>query len=189
MSGILGGTFDPPHYGHIALAEAAIRELELSRVIFIPANIPPHKNTKIISSKDHRFNMLKLSLEGREEFAISDIEYRREGPSYTIDTILRLKEQFPDDDFCFLLGADNVLEMEEWYHPDKIFETVIVAAVNRPGFVPRGKFVSKVRYFDMEPVDISSTHIRERVRDGKDITGMVPPVVEDYIREQCLYSK
>lgn len=187
MSGILGGTFDPPHYGHIALAEAAIRELELNRVIFIPANIPPHKNTKMISSKDHRFNMLKLSLEGREEFVISDIEYRREGPSYTIDTIRGLKEQSPDVDFCFLLGVDNVLEMEEWYRPEEIFEAVTVAAVNRPGFVPEGRFVSKVRYFDMDPVDISSTMIREKVRGGENITGLLHPSVERYIIEKNLY--
>ncbi|MEE9553768.1 MAG: nicotinate-nucleotide adenylyltransferase [candidate division Zixibacteria bacterium] len=187
MSGILGGTFDPPHYGHTALAEAAIRELGLDEIIFIPANIPPHKNTKDISSIEHRLKMLKLSLEDRGEFEISDIEFRREGPSYTIDTVLNLKKLFPDNEFCFLLGADNVLEMEDWYEPERIFEAVDVAAANRPGFVPDGRFVSKVRYFDMEPMDISSTMIRQKIRDGEPVTGLLHPSVERYIAENKLY--
>ena len=187
MSGILGGTFDPPHNGHLALADAAMDKLNLNRVIFVPSNIPPHKNIKNISSKEHRLSMLELTVAGHGDFEISKIELERQGPSYTIDTILSLKELYPYNEFCFLLGADNVLEMEDWFQPERIFENVVVAAVNRPGFHPSGRFASKVRYFDMEPVPISSTMIREKVKAGESIAGFVHPAVEKYIEENDLY--
>jgi len=169
------------------LAEAAIRELGLEKVIFIPAHIPPHKNIKNISSKEKRLAMLRLALEGRPEFEISRLEFEREGPSYTIDTLKRLQESLPGEKFCFLLGADNVAEMEGWYQPERIFEMAVVAAVNRPGFSPGGKFASKVRYFDMPSVDISSTMIREKIRSGESVIGLLPPKVEIYIMQEGLY--
>lgn len=189
MSGILGGTFDPPHNGHIALAEAAIKELGLEKVIFIPDNVPPHKNLKNISTKEHRLAMLRLAVAGRQEFEISMIEFEREGPSYTVDTVARLKSLHPDANFCFLLGADNVVEMEDWYHPERIFKMITVCAGNRPGFVPRGRFAEKVQYFDMNPVDISSTAIRDKVGRGESISGLVPSEVEKYIHRNNLYKK
>lgn len=189
MPGILGGTFDPPHFGHIALAEAAVRELGLEKVIFIPDNIPPHKKTANISSKEHRLAMLKLALAGRREFEISTIEFEREGPSYTVDTIARLRSLYPESKFIFLLGGDNVREMESWYQPELILSMIEVAAGNRPGFVPRGRFADKIRYFDMDPVGISSTMIREKVANNESISGLLPPEVENYIYRNKLYRE
>lgn len=187
MIGALGGTFDPPHYGHLALADAAVKELGLDKIIFIPAHIPPHKNHKIISSKNDRLAMLRLAIDGHPGFEISELEFERKGPSYSIDTLSRLKKTFPGDEIYFLLGADNVKEMEGWHRPEQIFDIAIVAAASRPGYVPAGKFASLVRYFDMTPVDISSTMIRENIKSGKPITGLLPPSVEAYIIEKGLY--
>jgi nicotinate-nucleotide adenylyltransferase len=186
---LLGGTFDPPHNGHLALAEAAIRELGLEKVIFIPSKRPPHKSRDIISSKEDRLAMLKLALKKRPEFEISEMEFERKGTSYTIDTLSSFKSAFPREDFCFLLGADNVIEMEGWHEPERIFEMARVAAVNRPGFVPEGRFVSKVDYFEMPEVDISSTMVREKIRHGESIAGLVPIEVEEYISRNNLYGK
>ncbi len=187
-SGILGGTFDPPHKGHLALADAAIEKLGLSRVIFVPAGVPPHKSAKIISTQKHRLKMMELAIAGRTEFELSRIELERPGKSYTIETILDLKKIYPDDQFFFLLGADNVREMNDWFQPERIFENATVAAVNRPGFRPAGRFASGVRYFDMEPVPISSTLIREKIKGGESIAGLVEPEVERYIMDNSLYK-
>lgn len=189
MVGLLGGTFDPPHNGHLALAGAAMREFGLKKVIFIPANIPPHKSPDIISSKEDRLTMLELALEARPEFEISEIEFESESTSYTIDTLKGLKQALPGEEFCFLLGADNVAEMESWHNPEMIFEVARVAAVNRPGFVPKGRFTSKIDYFEMPAVDISSTMVREKTRHGESIAGLVPPVVEEYIHRKGLYRE
>lgn len=188
MLGLLGGTFDPPHNGHLALARAALEELGLAKIIFIPANIPPHKTGKKISSMEHRMAMLKLAIGKESQFEISDIEFRREGPSYTIDTIKRLKEIYKGEELVFLLGLDNVGELDDWFHPEMIFDEVAVAAVNRPGFVPSGKFAGRVRYFDMTPVDISSSEIRERINSGQAITGLLPAEVENYVINNRLYK-
>ena len=188
MPGLLGGTFDPPHYGHIALAEAAMKELGLDRIMFIPAHMPPHKNSAQVSSKSNRLAMLRLALEDHPAFEISDIEFERAGPSYTIDTIRRLKKRCPGEEFVFLLGTDNVAEMEGWYQPERIFDEVMVAAVNRPGFAPEGRFVSMIRYFDMPPLDISSTMIRQKIKARRSVAGLLPPKVEKYIIENDLYK-
>jgi nicotinate-nucleotide adenylyltransferase len=166
-----------------------MRELGLRKVIFIPANIPPHKSPDDISSKEDRLAMLKLALESLPEFEITEIEFGRKGKSYTIDTLTELKEVFPGEEFCFLLGADNVIEMEGWHQPERIFEIARVVAVNRPGFVPEGKFESKVDYFEMPAVDISSTVLREKIRHGESIGSLVPPEVEKYIHRKGLYRE
>lgn len=185
--GILGGTFDPPHNGHIAIARAALKELGLSRIIFIPAKIPPHKMKRIIASPEHRTAMLRLAVEGYPGFEVSDIELGREGPSYTVDTLDELKKLYPDDELLLIIGADNVSEMEGWYQPLRILSLASVAAANRPEFWPSGRFADRVINFWMPPMDVSSTEIRNRLRAGFPVTGMVPSGVEDYIIRNRLY--
>jgi nicotinate-nucleotide adenylyltransferase len=186
--GILGGTFDPPHNGHIAIAETAIRELRLKEVIFVPARIPPHKSKNETSSQQDRLAMLKLAVGGRNEFKISEIEFNRPGPSYTIDTLIELQRENPEGEFCFIIGADNISEMESWYQPERILKIVKVAAAGRPGFSPEGKFSAMIESFDMTPVNVSSTMIREKVRSGRSISGLLPPAVEEYIIKWDLYK-
>lgn len=186
--GILGGTFDPPHNGHIAIAETAILRLKLNEVIFVPAKMPPHKSKDEISSRQDRLAMLKLAVEGRDRFTISEIEFNRPAPSYTVDTLIELQRENPDGEFYFLIGADNISEMESWYQPERILEIVKVAAAGRPGFSPGGKFSAMIQSFDMTPVNVSSTMIRQKVRSGQSISGLLPPAVEEYIFKCNLYK-
>ncbi len=187
--GILGGTFDPPHNGHIALALAALNELGLEKVLFIPARIPPHKSNKVVSSKEDRLAMLELALTGHDQFEISRLELDREGTSYTIDTLKKLKKTLPGIDLYFLIGADNISEIENWHQPEKIFKEAIIAAAGRPGFIPGGKFAGQIEMFKMNPTDISSSGIREKIGGNRPVTGLLPPAVEQYIEKKGLYKK
>ena len=186
--GILGGTFDPPHNGHIAIAETAICKLKLKEVIFVPAKTPPHKSREEISSQQDRLAMIKLAVGERDKFRISEIEFDRRGPSYTVDTLIELQRQNPNDEFYFLIGADNISEMESWYQPERILEIVKVAAAGRPGFSPEGRFSAMIESFDMTPMNVSSTMIREKVRSDQSISGLLPPAVEEYILKRNLYK-
>jgi nicotinate-nucleotide adenylyltransferase len=186
--GILGGTFDPPHYGHLTIAEMAIRKLNLEEVIFVPAKTPPHKSVEEISSRRDRLAMLKLAVAGKERILISEIEFERQGPSYTVDTLTELQREYPDDEFYFLIGADNISEMESWHQPERIFEMVNVVAAGRPGFSGAGKFAGMIESFEMKPVNISSTMIREKVRAGQSISGLLPAAIEEYVLNRNLYK-
>jgi nicotinate-nucleotide adenylyltransferase len=185
--GILGGTFDPPHNGHIAIAKAAVKGLKLDKVIFIPAKIPPHKMRQAMASPADRANMLKLAIIGQSGFEISDLELQRQGPSFTADTLQELHQIYPNDELILLIGADNISEIETWHQPENIFALATLAAANRPGFAPDGKYNSQIIQFEMPPTDISSTEIRRRINTGLPITGLVPKLVEDYIIEYKLY--
>ena len=186
--GLLGGTFDPPHNGHIAIAEAALNELDLVKIIFIPARIPPHKLERRISSESDRLAMLRLAVADRDRFEISEIEFGRPSLSYTAETVAELKRIYHHDELYFLIGADNISEMEGWHLPERIFELVRVAAAGRLGFAPEGRFAKEIISFEMPPVDISSTRIREMIRLGEPISGLVPKRVEEFIKNYGLYS-
>lgn len=185
--GILGGTFDPPHNGHMAIAEAALKELNLERMLLIPAKLPPHKTLDEVSSDIDRLEMLKLAVKGKPDLEISEIELERAGLSYTIHTLKELKEIYSDIELVFIIGADNISEMETWYQPEAILDMAAVAAFNRPGFNPKGKYISRIELFEMPPNEISSTAIREAVKSGKAIAGFVPAAVEEYIIKNSLY--
>jgi nicotinate-nucleotide adenylyltransferase len=185
--GILGGTFDPPHNGHIAVARTALKEFDLRNVIFVPAKYPPHKQAEEISSETDRLNMLKLAVDNYPEFEVSEMELNREGLSFTIDTLREIKNLFSEFEIVFIIGADNIAEMESWFKPEEILETATVVAFNRPGFTPGGRFKSRIKMFNMLPVDISSTEIREKLRSGREVTGLLPAAVLDYIEKNSLY--
>lgn len=185
--GILGGTFDPPHNGHMAIAAAALKECRLDKVIFIPAKYPPHKPAGEISSESDRLNMLKLAVDDRSEFEISDLELKRDGISYTIDTLREVKKLFGRFEILFIIGADNIAEMEGWYRPEAILDSATVVAFNRPGFEPAGKYKSRIKMLGMPPVDISSTEIRNKIKTGEDVAGLLPGAVLDYIEKNGLY--
>jgi nicotinate-nucleotide adenylyltransferase len=185
--GILGGTFDPPHNGHIGIAQAALKEFRLDRVIFVPACVPPHKMKRCVAPAEDRFKMLQLAINGHEKFEISRIELDRPGPSYTADTLTEFRKTYPYDELFLLIGADNIAEIESWHEPDRIVGLAKIAAANRPNFTASGAYTDRVVAFKMPPADISSTVIRKRVKTGLPITDLVPPGVEDYIIEHRLY--
>lgn len=187
--GILGGTFDPPHNGHIAIARAALKELGLDKILFIPAKIPPHKTKQHITSPEHRLNMLRLATSQINGFEVSDIEIKRSGPSFTVDTLEQLHAADPGAKLILIVGADNVTEIEGWYEPETIAGLASIAAAPRGDFPLMGKFADRIIFFSMPPTDISSSDIRNKVNAGRPINGLVPPDVADYIIKHGLYLK
>lgn len=190
--GIFGGTFDPIHNGHILLAEKASAELKLSETLVIPAAQPPFKNGCGTSFAD-RFEMTHLAFEGKEGFAVSDIEKKLSGKSYTINTVRALKEIYPKNtEFYLLIGGDALFTLEKWYRSEAILKECHVTAVTRAGsayadMVEYANEIGRVKVLDLPIPDISSRDIRERLSKGDDITGLVPDAVKAYIEERGLY--
>lgn len=191
--GILGGTFDPVHMGHLLLAEQAREILPLDEVLFIPAGEPWRKSDRAVTPAEHRVAMLRLAIEGNTGFGISDIELRRSGPTYTADTLAALAGERLDDEFYFILGADALSDVPNWHEPERIVEHAVLAvaprevqevnaaALNVPGLANR------MTSFPMPRLDISSSELRKRVEAGRSIRYMVPDAVGRYIAEHGLY--
>lgn len=190
--GILGGTFDPIHLGHLVLAEQAKERLKLDQVIFIPSASPPHKTNRKLSSAKDRFQMTRLALEENPSFSISDIELKRGGLSYTVDTLRELKKLYPNSEIYFLTGSDVLNEIQTWKDPEHIYKLVNVVIAKRPSFDsfdPQNHFAKKSIIVPITGVDISSTQIRKRIEKGQSIKYLVPAKVEEYIRRKKLYQK
>jgi nicotinate-nucleotide adenylyltransferase len=188
--GVLGGTFDPIHMGHLVLAEQVREKLQLEQVIFIPCASPPHKTEQELSSAKDRFEMTKLALEGSPYFLVSDIELKREGLSYTIDTLRKLKELYKNSEIYFFTGSDVLNEITTWKDPEEIYKLAKIVIGIRPGFDkfdPENHFARKSTIVNITGVDISSTQIREKVKKGESIKYLVPLKVEEYIKKKNLY--
>ncbi|MFO7947816.1 MAG: nicotinate-nucleotide adenylyltransferase [Armatimonadota bacterium] len=194
--GILGGTFDPVHYGHLAAARVAADACDLDRILFVPARKPPHKTDATISSPMHRYLMAVVAVLDTERFSVSRLELDREGPSYTIHTIRQLNKLTGRDAELFLiLGADMVLDIVNWYETDAIVEEAHVLGVSRPGFDLKdmeqklGRKRSRtIEIIPADTPDISGTQIRARARRGESIRGTVPDPVNAYIEAAGLYT-
>jgi nicotinate-nucleotide adenylyltransferase len=189
--GVLGGTFDPIHMGHLVLAEQVREQFQLEQVIFIPSASPPHKTEQKLSPANHRFEMTKLALEGNRFFSVSDIELKREGLSYTVETLRKLKELYNDSEIYFLTGSDVLDEITTWKDPEEIYKLARIVIAVRPGFDefdPDNYFAKKSIIARITGVDVSSTQIREKVRKGESVKYLVPSRVEEYIRKENLYA-
>ncbi|MFN3396486.1 MAG: nicotinate-nucleotide adenylyltransferase [Thermodesulfovibrionales bacterium] len=214
--GILGGTFNPIHYGHLRAAEEVRERIDFEKILFIPSCNPPLKGHELASPKD-RYAMTKLAIEKNPYFEISDIECRRKGKSYTVETLTELKILLPDKDFFLILGIDSFVEIPQWYSPDKLMDMVDFIVVSRPGF----RFMElapmlgshdedreilnkldmgltdieelnlstgrKVMLMNITSLNIAATTIRRLVRDGKSIKYLLPESVEYYIISNKLY--
>jgi nicotinate-nucleotide adenylyltransferase len=185
--GILGGTFDPPHVGHMILAQSAYESLHLDKVIFVPTSIQPHKINKVGTPGTVRYKMLELAIDNDPRFSISDIEIGRPGISYTVDTFVLLRAQYQDDNLYLLMGSDNVVDISAWKDPEQLFSLCKVAAARRPENAPSGPYSNRVRYFEMPSIQLSSTLIRKKVKEGSSIKYLVPAAVEEYIFSNGLY--
>lgn len=195
--GIMGGTFDPIHDGHLALAKCACEELGLDTVVFIPSKNPPHKENSHVTDEEDRCRMVQLALLNEPEFSYSDIEMKREGKTYTADTLGLLSGQYTDAVFYFIVGADSLMYLDKWRKPQQIFSlAVVVAAVRDDADMAAlekkkreliEKFGGEIILLSMERIDISSTDIRRDVREHKDIRTRVPELVADYIYDKGLY--
>lgn len=188
--GVFGGSFDPPHNGHVGIAEDAARELRLDRVILVPSAIPPHKVGRLLSLPEDRLEMCRLAVADKPLFGVSDVEIRREGVSFTVDTLAGLKREFPLCRFFLLIGMDNFLEFHLWRDPGGILELATVAVMERPGYADehdRASDPAGIVRVEVRQIDISSTRIREMVKRGEPIRGLVPAPVERYIKRHDLY--
>ena len=196
--GILGGTFDPVHCGHLAIAKEAKKKLGLRRVLFVPAGRPWLKvNDREITDVKHRVKMVELAIESIPYFELSSIEIERPGPSYTVDTVTELKKRIGSDtEFFLLLGWDSLIELPKWHNPAELIKICRLAAFTRvmtdpPDLNALEKELPGIKkstmLLDMKPVDISSSDIRNRIARGLPVKGLVPDAVAAYIREQKLY--
>ena len=194
--GIFGGTFDPPHLGHLILASEAHAQLKLTRLFWVLTPVPPHKMNRPISSLEHRLAMVKLALKGEPNFELSNIEIERPGPHYTLDTIHVFSKQYPDKDLILLLGGDSLRDLPTWHRPADL-----VAACHRIGVMRRpgdsidmeslvGKIPGlkdKVRFVEAPLLEIASSEIRRRASKGLPFRYYLLPAVYRYIQKHNLY--
>lgn len=197
--GLFGGTFDPVHYGHLLLAEQCREQCALDEVWFLPSGSPPHKQRAAITDGKHRTEMLNLATAGHAAFRVNDMELKRTGPTYTVETLRSLHEQHPGDELFFLIGADSLHDLPTWREPVRILQMATVIAVNRgsrphPDIQPivdlMGDFAeSRIQIVTMPGVDLSATDIRRRITAGQSIRYMTPRAVEIYIEQHGLYAE
>lgn len=194
--GALGGTFDPLHRAHLHLADAAAAALELDRLILIPAGDPWRKRGREITAAQHRLAMTRAAAAGRGGgLEVSDIEVRRDGPTYTLDTVRELRDRGASQ-LWWIMGADAVLDLPHWHRANEILTCARIAAVVRPGAELDRRQLDRLipglgRWLDwipMEPIELSATAVRERLRCGCDVAADLPPAVLEYIREHGLYQ-
>ncbi|MDD4803289.1 MAG: nicotinate-nucleotide adenylyltransferase [Syntrophomonas sp.] len=197
--GILGGTFDPIHYGHIVAAECVRDALQLDRIIFIPAARPPHKTPGEILDSQHRLEMVKLAVKDNPYFVVSELEINRSGLSYTVDTIAVFQQKCPQTKIFFIIGVDALLLINTWKDYERLASMCSFAVVTRPGYqlnrdseafrdIPP-EVLNKIHLLQVPGLYISSSHIRQRVGRGQTIKYLLPPAIEDYIREHDLYQE
>ncbi|MEZ6041751.1 MAG: nicotinate-nucleotide adenylyltransferase [Planctomycetaceae bacterium] len=197
--GILGGTFDPVHYGHLLMAESCREELRLDQIRFIPARQPPHKPGRLISPQSDRAEMLRLAISAYPEFTMDCREFDREGPSFTVDTLAELSIQFPEAQLYLIIGADSLQDLLTWRQPDRIAEIAQLVVCNRPGYAlpDRRQAIqwtgpeigNTVEFVRMPGTDVSATELRDRTSHHRSLRFLTPPAVEEYIRTNALYQR
>jgi nicotinate-nucleotide adenylyltransferase len=193
--GILGGTFDPIHLGHLAAAEAARDCARLDRVLLVPTGQPPHRPAAHAPPR-HRLEMCRLAVAGRKGLEVSDVEVQRTGPSYTADTLRRLRSLNPGDEHLLVLGWDAAREIRSWHEPQAVLELAPLVILARPGLalptqdrlVEAGLDPARVQLCGQVTPDIGATQIRRRAAHGENLAGLVDPAVEAYIAAHQLYS-
>ena len=196
--GIMGGTFNPIHNGHLRMAQAAMRQYHLEEVLFVPSKNPPHKKKKEIIGEEHRARMICLAIDGISGFSFSDIELKRSGTTYTCDTLSKLREVHPTWELFFILGGDSLESLDDWHMPEKIMNQCTILAAPRYGVNEKDflalckekaeKYSGTVLPVHMEELEISSRAIRENVKKGESLLSICPEKVEKYIALHGLYG-
>jgi len=194
--GVLGGTFNPPHLAHLVCASEAASQLHLDRVLLMPVARAPHKQAEHDPGAQQRLELCRLAVAGDERLEVCDLEVRRGGPSYTVDTLRELHARTPEDDLTFIVGGDIALGLPSWHEPDGVLRLATLAVAERAG-AGRGDIAERLRarfpdaappvFFDMPRLDISSSQIRRRVAEGRSIRYLVPDPVAEHIVRGRLY--
>lgn len=183
--GIMGGTFNPPHLGHLIMAKEVQEQLQLDKVLFMPDNLPPHIDKKEAIDSKYRLKMVELSIADEDKFYLEDLEIRRGGVSYTYDTIKELNKLYPDVEFYFIIGGDMVEYLPKWYKIDELVKMVQFVSVERKGYDKKCSY--PLIWVDVPRIDISSTMIREKIQENRSIKYLVTSEVEKYIKQEGLY--
>ena len=194
--GILGGTFDPPHYGHLALAENARVQLRLDRVLFVLAGQPPHKPEQPVTPARHRVALVEAAIADNPAFAISRVDLDRPGPHYTVEMLALLRREYPQADLFFLIGGDSLAQFLSWRDPAGIARQAHLTVMQRPGYEPDLDALEqtvpgiseRLAWLDAPRVGLASSDLRRRVSAGLPLRYLVPPSVERYIRKHRLYE-
>jgi nicotinate-nucleotide adenylyltransferase len=187
--GIFGGTFDPPHVGHLIAAQDAIDVLSLDSVLFVPARVPPHKQNENVTDAPLRLRMIRAATAGDSRFEVSDVELRRNAPSYTVDTLRELRRERPNDELFLLLGVDQVAELSTWREPEEVLRNARLVMLARSGVSEAAATSMVHQTVPVTRVDVSSTLVRERVAAGQSVRYLVPENVEQIIAAERLYSR
>lgn len=197
--GILGGTFDPIHNGHLRLGKRAYEEFELESIWFMPSGVPPHKKDHRITEGKMRRDMVKLAIADTPCFLYSDFELKRKGDTYTAQTLTLLHRERPEDEFYFIIGADSLFSIETWKHPERLFKACIILAACRDEAATKeslngqiqmlkGKYGAHIKFLAMPLEHVSSHEIRKLIESGEPVSEYIPAEVEAYIRKEGLYG-
>ena len=195
--GILGGTFNPPHVGHLVMVIEALDQLELDRVLLMPVALPPHKEALADPGAGVRLELCRLAIAGEDRVEVSDLEIERGGASYTVDTLRALHERDPEHDLTFIVGGDMAYSLPTWREPEAVLELARLAVAERDGLrredlaqrLAALHSGDRVVFFDMPRIDLSSSSVRDRVAAGRPIRYLVPDAVVDEIRARSLYRQ
>jgi nicotinate-nucleotide adenylyltransferase len=195
--GVLGGAFNPPHTGHMVLAQEALVQLDLERVLLMPMGQAPHREIGDDPGRDVRFALAEAAVGGDERMEVSRLEVDREEPSYTVDTLEALTKERPDDEFVWILGGDQAAKLRSWREPDRVLELATIAATERGAWRRAGIYVEastlrnsgRIVFFEMPPMGLSSTMIRRRVARGQPVRYLVPDAVAELIDQRGLYRE
>lgn len=195
--GIMGGTFNPIHNVHLLLAQAAYEQFQLDEIMFLPSKRPAYKPLSELVDEEHRFHMIKLAICDNPHFSVSDMEFHREGNTYTADTLLELAQKYPETEFYFILGGDSLFELEKWSRPEVVMEKAHIVAAQRDD---KGndrmvlkmkelnvKYNARIELLRIPRMEVSSRMLRERVKEGQSIRYFLPEAVRNYIKEHGFY--
>lgn len=186
--GLFGGSFNPPHVAHLAVAEACAEAAGLDRVMWMPAPAPPHKAAAGLVAPEHRLAMARLAVTGNARFAVSDAEFKRPGPHYTVDTLRALRTEHPEDDLALVVGGDSLASFHTWREPDAILGLARLVVYARPGADLSGVAADiRTTRVDGPALDLSATELRARIAAGRSVRYLVPDAVRGYIAEHGLY--
>ncbi len=193
--GVMGGTFDPIHYGHLFVAEEARTHFELERVLFVPNNVPPHKTGRVITAPHHRFAMTEIATATNAAFVCSPLERDRPGASYTVDTLRTLRAELPQTELFYITGVDAITDILTWKRHEEVIHLAQFIAAARPGYDPEflsarlpEAYLKQIHVLNSTALGISSTDLRQRVRENRPIRYLTPDGVVEYIVQHRLYS-